>query len=308
MFNKRYLISSIALACLWSSALITQGDVTSVDESALSGEMVLIPGGTFLMGNMSEGIVIMDENLPVHSVTISSFSMGKYEVTVGQFRRFVEATGYLTDAELNMHGFNGCNIHTSSDTWNYVPHTSWRNPGFDIGDEHPVVCVSWSDAQTFVNWLAAQTGESYRLPTEAEWEYATRAGSTSKYYFGNNASQLCHYANHADSSTSFDFHNESCSDGVGKRTAVVGRYRPNRYGLYDMHGNTWEWVEDCWHSSYMGAPSDGSAWTYDDCTNRVVRSGAWFNWERYVRSATRKGGESVASRNSGLGFRLAKDN
>ena len=123
------------------------------------------------------------------------------------------------------------------------------------GSYHPAVCVSWNDAEAFIAWLAAQTGKTYRLPTEAEWEYAARAGSTTKYHFGNSESQLCRYGNHADSSTDFSWRNKACSDGVGKRTATVGRYQPNSYGLYDVHGNVWEWVADCWNDSYAGAPS-----------------------------------------------------
>ena len=133
------------------------------------------------------------------------------------------------------------------------------------------MCVSWNDAQAFIAWLAEQTGETYRLPTEAEWEYAARAGSTTKYHFGNSDSQLCRYANHADTITGYKWRNKSCSDGVGKRTASVGRYQPNSYGLYDMHGNVNEWVQDCWNDSYAGAPSDGRAGHCGDCSRRGLR-------------------------------------
>ena len=248
----------------------------------LAGELVDIPGGTFRMGDMSgEG---WDDEKPVHSVTVPAFSMGKYEVTVGQFRRFVEATGYRTDAERNADGNEGCVIYTG-DGWEWTSGRSWRNPGFSVGDDHPAVCVSWNDAEAFVEWLGAQTGQAFRLPTEAEWEYAARAGSTTKYHFGNSESQLCRYGNHADSSTDFSWRNESCSDGVGKRTATVGRYQPNSYGLYDVHGNVWEWVADCYNDSYAGAPSDGRAWTLGDCSRRVIRGGSWYNDPRYLRSA-----------------------
>ena len=232
----------------------------------LAGDMVSIPGGSFRMGDLNgDGD---DDEKPVHSVTVPAFSMGKYEVTVGQFRRFVEATGYRTDAERNADGNAGCRTYTG-DGWSWTSGRSWRNPGFSVGDDHPAVCVSWNDAEAFVEWLAAQTGKAFRLPTEAEWEYAARAGSTTKYHFGNSESQLCRYGNHADSSTDFSWRNESCSDGVGKRTATVGRYQPNSYGLYDMHGNVWEWVADCWNDSYAGAPSDGRAWELGDCSQRV---------------------------------------
>ena len=146
------------------------------------------------------------------SVTVPAFSMGKYEVTVDQFRRFVEATGYRTEAERNTDGNQGCAIYTV-EGWEYLAGASWRNPGFSIGDNHPVVCVSWNDAQAYVNWLNSRTGGNFRLPSEAEWEYAVRAGSTTKYHFGNAESQLCRYGNHADTSVDFGHMNESCSDG-----------------------------------------------------------------------------------------------
>ena len=270
----------------------------------LAGEMVSIPGGTFRMGDLSgEGD---DDEKSVHSVTVPAFKLGKYEVTVGQFRRFVEATGYRTDAERNADGNAGCFSNTSGVDWDWVSGRSWRNPGFSVGDEQPVVCVSWNDAQAFIEWLTAQTGESYRLPSEAEWEYAARAGSATKYHFGNSVSQLCRYANHADTSTDFVWRNESCSDGVGKRTAAVGRYQPNSYGLYDMHGNVWEWAEDCWNETYRGAPTDGRAWTSGDCGQRVIRGGSWDGDRWSLRSAYRYR-FTRTYRNSGIGFRLAQD-
>ena len=237
----------------------------------LAGEMVSIPGGTFRMGDLSgEGD---DDEKPVHSVAVSAFQLGKYEVTVGQFRRFVTATAYRTDAERNANGNDGCYAYTG-DGWKWTWGRSWRNPGYSMEDDQPVTCVSWNDVQAFIAWLAEQTGESYRLPSEAEWEYAARAGSTTKYHFGNAESQLCRYGNHGDTSTDYSDRNRSCSDGIGERTAAVGRYQPNSYGLYDMHGNVWELVQDCFNENYTEAPSDGSAWTRGDCSVRVTRGGS----------------------------------
>ena len=147
------------------------------DAQQYAGEMVNIPAGSFRMGDLSgEGY---DWEKPVHSVRVPAFSMGKYEVTVGQFRRFVEATGYRTEAERNTDGTQGCSVHADGATgWELTAGTSWRNPGFSVGDNHPVVCVSWNDAQAFVKWLNSKAGGNFRLPTEAEWEYAVRAGST----------------------------------------------------------------------------------------------------------------------------------
>ena len=152
---------------------------------------------------------------------------------MSQFRRFVEATGYSTDTDDNP----GCIIYTESERWHWERGTSWRNPGFSVGDNHPVVCVNWNDAQAFISWLNGISGGNFRLPTEAEWEYAARAGSTTKYHFGNDESQLCRYENHADTGTDiksmfsdFALKNESCYDGVGERAAEVGRYWPNNFG------------------------------------------------------------------------------
>ena len=269
----------------------------------LAGEMVSIPGGTFRMGDLSgEGD---DDEKPVHSVTVPAFSMGTHEVTVGQFRRFVEATEYRTDAERNADGKEGCLIYTG-DGWEWTWGRSWRNPGYSVGHDQPVVCVSWNDAQAFIEWLTEQTGEAFRLPTEAEWENAARAGSATKYHFGDSESQLCRYANHLDDSTVHSNRNESCSDGVGKRAATVGRYQPNSYGLYDMHGNVWEWVQDCWNDSYVGAPSDGRAWMNGDCSLRVLRGSSWLAISGYLRSANRY--RLIRShRSDDIGFRLAQD-
>ena len=157
--------------------------------------------------------------------------------------------------------------------------------------------------------MSSQTGKRYRLPTEAEWEYAARAGSTTQYHFGNSESQLCRYANHADI-TSADvlfIWNDTCSDGVGDQTAEVGRYVPNAFGLYDMHGNVWEWVQDCWHDSYLGASSDGSARTAGSgCEYHVFRSGAWDGIPLSVRSVTRFWYDRTL-RTSTLGFRLVRN-
>ena len=269
----------------------------------LAGEMVSIPGGTFRMGDLSgEGD---DDEKPVHSVTVPTFMMGKHEVTVGQFRRFVEATEYRTDAERNADGKEGCSIYTR-DGWKWTWGRSWRSPGYSVEDDHPVVCVSWNDAQAFIEWLTEQIGESYRLTTEAEWEYAARAGSATKYHFGDSESQLCRYANHADSSTNFDWQNKSCSDGVGMRTAEVGRYQPNNFGLYDVHGNVNEWLQDCWNENYQGAPVNGSVWKLGDCGRHVTRGGSWYNNLWTQRSSDRHGSPR-SSRTADIGFRLAQD-
>ena len=243
-----------------------------------AGEMVDIPGGTFRMGNLS-GVGEDDDERPVHTVTVPAFRMGKYEVTFAQWDACV-ADG-------------GCGGYRPDDE------------GWGRGNR-PVINVSWDDAQSFIDWLNDKTDENFRLPTEAEWEYAARADTTTIYHFGNAEAQLCRYANHADSSTDYSNTNKACSDGVGKRTATVGRYQPNSYGLYDMHGNVWEWVQDCYNDSYVGAPSDGRAWMSGDCGQHTLRGGSWYNGPRAMHSATRTK-RALASRHSHLGFRLAQD-
>ena len=249
----------------------------TVLEREFAGEMVSIPGGTFRMGDSSgEGD---EDERPVHAVTVPAFRMGKYEVTFAQWDACVadgSCGGYYPDDE-----------------------------GWGRGNR-PVINVSWDDVQGFIDWLNEKTGGNFRLPTEAEWEYAARASSTTKYYFGNSESQLCRYTNHADDSTDYSNRNKSCSDGVGKRTAEVGRYQPNSYGLYDVHGNVWEWIQDCWNDSYVGAPIDGSGWTSGDCSQRVGRGGAWLNLPGGLRSSMRTG-DIRSGRFNGQGFRLAQD-
>ena len=243
-----------------------------------AGDMVSIPGGTFRMGDLS-GDGNNDET-PVHSVTVPSFNMGKYEVTFAQWDACV-ADG-------------GCGGYRPDDE------------GWGRGNR-PVIHVSWDDIQGFIDWLNSKTGGNYRLPSEAEWEYGARAGSATKYHFGNSESQFCRYANHADSSTDIDRRNKSCSDGVGKRTTAVGRYQPNAFGLYDVYGNVWEWVEDCYNDSYVSAPTDGSAWTSGDCSRHVVRGGSWYSDPWYLRSALRGWAPRSTRFFFGQGFRLAQD-
>ena len=231
----------------------------------LVGEMVSIPGGTFRMGDLS-GTGFSKEK-PVHAVTVKPFWLGKHEVTFAQWGACV-ADG-------------GCG--------GYRP----DNEGWGRG-KRPVINVSWNDAQSFIDWLNGRTGGNYRLPTEAEWEYAARAGSATKYSWGNSLG-----SNRANCS------NYSCGDSY-KYTAPVGSFPANAWGLHDMHGNVWEWVQDCWNESYQGAPTDGSAWESDDCAWRVIRGGAWASHASNLRSANRYGVDR-ASRDYDYGFRLAQD-
>ena len=262
--------------------------------SDLESKMAVIPGGAFRMGCLSNDDDCNYDELPVHEVEIPSFALSKHEATRGQFSLFARATGHSAG--------DSCYVREGAE-WKDRSGRGWHNPGFEQSDADPVVCVNWEDAQSFAAWLSEVTGHNYRLPTESEWEYAARAGTDTKFHFGDDESQLCRHANHADRSTTYDWRNAACSDSVGPRTSVVGRYEPNGFGLHDMHGNVGEWVEDCWNGSYEDAPLDGSAWQGEDCGRRVLRGGSWSYSPRNVRSAYREWG---ASRFSNDGFRVAR--
>lgn len=276
-------------------------------------DMVRIPPGTFLMGE-PEFEADFDNESPQHQVTIAPFAISRTEITVGQFRQFVhdqdyhQGKAYRTTAEQDGKGCQGGGIKTTD--WRQLPERNWENPGFDQSDDHPVVCVSWHDAQAFVTWLSHRTRVSYRLPTEAEWEYAARAGTTTARFYPRD--KQCNYANGlAQEVKSFapkwrSFTN--CADDY-YYTAPVARFRANSFDLFDMLGNVSEWVQDCWHDNYTHAPTDGSAWLEangGDCNRRVVRGGSWFTNPLFLRSAYRDDGGFTAHTNIYMGFRIAR--
>jgi len=241
----------------------------------LSIAMVKIPGATFRMGSESGRI---DEK-PVHSVHIGAFFLGKTEVTVGQFRNFVKESGYRTEAERG----NGSVVFTGR-KWDKKSDANWRRPGFSQDDSHPVTCVSWNDCQEFIQWLNARTGRHYRLPTEAEWEYAAGNG-------GKESGRV-----ELDSHAWFE-------GNSADSTHPVGRKQSNTLGLYDMIGNVWEWCSD-WYGSYSSTsqtdppgPGGGSM--------HINRGGAWYGASG--ECLTRRGKNTPDDRGHGLGFRLAAD-
>jgi formylglycine-generating enzyme len=274
--------------------------------------MVKVPPGTFMMGSSSSettreavpGQKAMWER-PTHSVTIrSEFALGRYSVTRGEFAAFVRETAYNPPA--------GCYVwNAKAGRLTLDRKGSWRNPGFAQTDRHPVVCVSFEDAQHYLQWLTTKTGKPYRLPSEAEWEYAARAGTTTARFWGDGRDRACDFANVADFTTAEALHwkkdpNEvfQCRDGY-VYTAPVGSFRPNPFGLYDMLGNVWQWLADCLHYNYSGAPSDGSAWTSGKCEYRVERGASWNFEPQEIRSANRHGNEPT-SRSANKGFRVAR--
>lgn len=261
-----------------------------------SPEMVVIQGGDFLMGSPEIETDRSNTEGPQHRVWVQPFAMGRCEVTVAEFSLFVEETGYQLE--------DGCN------TWNEEKTTyeensaaNWQNPGFKQSDQEPVSCINWTDARAFALWLRLRTGVDYRLPTEAEWEYATRAGTTTPFSTGD-----CIGAAQANFISTLAYGNCPEETLYLQKTTPVGNYPANPFGLLDMHGNLWEWAQDCWHENYEGAPENGAAWLREgggDCTNRVLRGGSWGSNARGLRSAYRFW-FGTNDRDNVIGFRLAR--
>ena len=291
-------------------------------------EMVVIPAGTFTMGTPASEVAddpFSEIRLQLEGqqrvVTIQQFAVGKFDITRGQWAAFVSATNRPT------HG--GCSWSDlprapDSQIWDPHPDASWKNLGRIQDDNHPVVCVTWRDAQDYVEWLSRRTGATYRLLTEAEWEYAARAGTSTPYPWGPTASH--EYANYGTDTVA----------GVGLAlgrdkwvaTSPVGAFPPNQFGLYDMHGNVMQWVEDLFSGSYSGLPTDGSAYKTEitlkveaapflwlngkkSSSFRLIRGGDAWNPPVMIRSASRNfapaRGQTLESYSSaGLGFRVAK--
>lgn len=256
-------------------------------------ELVWIPPGRFRMADIT-GSGQADER-PLREVEISGFWMMRTEVTRGMFARFVEDTGHDTG--------NRCWVHDRG--WSERNGLDWKAPGFVQSDDHPVTCVNWHDAQTFIAWLNRKSGEVFHLPSEAEWEYAARAGSETRYYMGNEPSELCAHANAADKRALEHYPGfavNDCDDGY-VRTSPVASFAASPWGLYDIYGNVWEWVEDCWRVSYAGAPVDGSAFLEGDCNRRGFRGGGYGDIPDFARSTLRNRG-NAAHRKDDIGFRL----
>lgn len=263
-------------------------------------EMVALPAGSFSMGSPVSESGRQDDEGPVHIVSIPRpFAIGKYEVTMSEFSAFVNQTGYSPDG--------ACHTWTDGE-WKTDAAVSWRSPGYPVAATQPVVCVSWNDAKAYTRWLSTQTGQSYRLPSEAEWEYASRAGTTTVRHWGNDVNLGCSYANISDLTardTYSGWTTAECRDGY-LNTAPVGSYGPNAFGLHDTMGNVFEWTEDCKHANYAGAPADGSAWTVGgDCNARVLRGGSWYVTPPTTRSANRV--TYSKKHRYDVGFRVALD-
>lgn len=243
--------------------------------------MVPLPAGTFSMGAAGT------RERPVHRVQVPAFEIGKYEVTVAQFQAYVDANPTVA--------LDGCASYIRG--WVTHAAASWKAPGFDQQADQPVVCVSYVDVKGFLAWLNTTGGGAYRLPSEAEWEYASRAGLTASRSW-DNTEDTCDYAITA-------FWPAVCATKGLKRTASVGARKPNAFGLYDMLGNAAEWTDDWWNSDYQGAPTAGEAWTAGNRGFRVVRGGAWIHGLEQVRSEARDR-YAPTFRSNTIGFRVAR--
>ena len=283
------LVAAFVTWLWWGELTIEHGRakvLTWLHRYHIEPEMVEIPAGSFRMGDL-QGTGEADEK-PVRKVEFKGpFAIGKHEVTFAEYERYLYAQGFKER--------------------NFPSDQGWGR------ERRPVINVSWDDALAYTRWLSKQTGKRYRLPTEAEWEYASRGGTTSTWFWGDDASQTCTYANVFDrgheaevrSRYTITWEPADCGDGYAE-TAPVGSFKPNGFGVHDTAGNVWEWVEDCYHESYEGAPLDGSVRIKDGCGLRVVRGGSWGGDPGGLRASNRNG-VRPGTRDSSLGFRLAQD-
>jgi formylglycine-generating enzyme required for sulfatase activity/predicted Ser/Thr protein kinase len=261
--------------------------------------MKALPPGQFEQGAAAGQAGASALEMPRHHVNISyPLGMGVYEITVGEFKEFSQATD---------HKAAGCQTYDGK--WQDNPELNWNNAGFAQTALHPVACVSWRDARDFAAWLSQKTGQKYRLPTESEWEYAARAGSVDTRPWKDKIEGACTDANIADQAAAQQYPGwkvHPCSDGY-VYTAPVGSFQPNAFGLHDMLGNVFEWVQDCWHPDYRGAPSTGAAWmTNGDCTQHNLRGGSWYTVPALVSTSARNRFED-SYRSTTIGFRLVRE-
>ncbi|MBI1180616.1 MAG: SUMF1/EgtB/PvdO family nonheme iron enzyme [Alphaproteobacteria bacterium] len=271
--------------------------------------LVVVPAGSFAMGIQpaedASGKVapsMAASERPLHGVTFRKpFALEQTEVTRQQFDAFVRDTQYQA---------TGCEVFDGN-TWVLDRSKSWRDPGFYQDKDHPVVCVNRADAQAYIAWLSKKAGVKYRLPTESEWEYAARAGTSGAYVWGNDLTQACFDANVAGSTHMNRYKGRPTSlvfacDSHHAETAPVGKYRANAFGLYDMFGNVREIVADCWNPDHRNATADGAAVTTGDCDATVARGGGWADPPANLRSARRMRA-AADERRGDQGFRIARD-
>ncbi len=283
-----WIIVSVLAGCatpifLNGSSQLVPGETFQDCEACPS--LVVVEAGAFQMGTPATEAKREEREQPLHQVIIdTNFAMGRFEVTFDEWDACTTA--------------GRCEEHIPDDQ-------EWGR------GKRPVINVSWDDAHAYLDWLSDTTGQSYRLPTEAEWEYAARGNTNTAYSFGDDEEDLCVYGNAADASIEADegegYLPLDCNDGYGRETSPVGSYEPNPFGLYDVHGNVWEWMQDCWNETYDGAPADGSAWLAGDCERRVLRSASWIDAKGGSLRSGHRGRIDVPMRSFNLGFRVVRE-
>jgi len=294
-----FVIALLALVPPGTSLAQIQKD-REFQECSVCPIMVGIPSGSFVMGSPRSESGRFDSEGPQHSVAIKAFALGKYDVTSEEFLTFLRETGYQPAA---------CNPILDM-KWHSPGHGRAYSPYYGEPLRWPAVCLDWRDAEKYIAWLNVKVriehpatatdlaNGPYRLPTEAEWEYAARAGTTTARWWGNDVG--IGKANCNGCGSKWD----------NRLLADVDSFAPNPFGLYGMLGNAWQWTADCWHPNYVRAPQDGSAWTDKDCKRYVIRGGSWDNLPTFVRSAARSGsgpGGGEYDYSSLTGFRVARD-
>ncbi len=299
VYSAAVLLGLLSFAV--TDAALCQTGVEFSDPLASGGfgpRMITVDAGTFRMGCTSG--FRCENNTPVRDVIIErAFAMSVFEVTLGDFRAFVERTRYRPESDsvrANLRNRTGCWGFTLAQFRGLernpgVRPRTWLQPGFPQSDNHPVVCITWHDASEYVRWLESETGRPYRLPSEAEWEYAARANVPEENL---DLSSFCNLRDPDDARRCFG----------DPYTEVVGQSGPNEFGIYDMNRNAFEWVEDCWNTSLEGAPVDGSAWIYENCETRVFRAGGW--GVKSVQHEFRDSYRSIAWTTNQMGFRVAQ--
>lgn len=300
------VLSLLALAACWPTQIGRDPVQHSFRDRLMDGdegpELVPLPTGSFLMGSpVDESGRDNNEGPQLSAALDKPFAIMKYEVTLAEYRRFVEATARRSEGD--------CYSAAGADgEWIQDPLINWLNPGFAQTETEPVVCVSWDDAVAYAEWLTVQTGKTYRLPSETEWEYAAKANQQTANGAAPDTTVLCSFMNGADATAGQKFPSWktlSCSDGYAN-TAPVGSYSGNAFGVFDMIGNVWEWVADCYtddytefqHSAKLSPASEA-------CSTRTIRGGSWSSLSRQLRAATRVWNEASVRANI-LGFRLVR--
>ncbi len=273
-------------------------------KGSLGPVVTVMPSGSILFGASDSG----GYGGPTPQVDITQmFAISQREVTVDEFARFVAETGYRTDAEKD----EGSGFCGGDGAGSIANRSSWRAPAFNQTGSHPVVCVSWNDAQAYIAWLSERTGETYRLPSESEWEYSARDAADMTRHPWKSASEACMFANvgdlaavSGDGSTISNDGPYPCDDGA-RNTAPVASYPASRLGLYDMLGNASEWVQDCWESQHENVPSDGRAYETEACTSRTIRGSDWQTFADMAEFVNRESLAPTASSTT-LGFRVVR--